>query len=182
MKIRVLLVLAFLTPFAGWAVDPVPMDVKLGLWETTLTNQTDISSMLPPEMLAKLTPEQRAQMESAMNGRAGPRTSTTKRCVTKDTMIEALASASTTNLKQVSCTRTFVTSTSTKMVIHMECTSTSGTNKTSGDIQAEVIDHENTKGSMVMNVGGGGRGGNMKMEWTSKWLGADCGDVGQKKN
>jgi hypothetical protein len=26
------------------------------------------------------------------------------------------------------------------------------------------------------------RGGNVKMEWTTKWLGADCGDVGQKKN
>jgi hypothetical protein len=39
--------------------------------------------------------------------------------------------------------------------------------KTSGDIQ-------------VMNSAGG-RGG-MKMEWTTKWLGADCGDVGQKKN
>jgi hypothetical protein len=33
---------------------------------------------------------------------------------------------------------------------------------------------------MVMNSAGG-RGG-MKMEWTTKWLGADCGDVGQKKN
>jgi hypothetical protein len=115
-----------------------------------------------------------------MQGRGGPRTSATKRCVTKDTMNEALTSASTANLKQVNCTRTFVTSTSTKQAIHMECTS--GTNKTSGDVQAEVIDRENTKGSMVMTVGGGGRGGNMKMEWTSKWLGADCGDVGQKKN
>jgi hypothetical protein len=172
--------MAFLTPLAGWAVDPVPMDVKLGLWETTLTNQTDISSMVPPELLAKLTPEQRAQMEASMQGRGGARTSTTKRCVTKDTMNEALASASTDNMKKMNCTRTFVTSTSTKQVIHMECTS--GTNKTSGDVQAEVIDRENTKGSMVMTVGGGGRGGNMKMAWTSKWLGADCGDVGQKKN
>ena len=178
MKTRILLVLAFLTPLAGWAVDPVPMDVKLGLWETTLTNQTDISSMMPPEMLSKLTPEQRAQMEAAMNGRGGPRTSTTKRCVTKDTINEELTSASTAN-RQVNCTRTFVTSTSTKQVIHMECTS--GTMKSSGDVQVEVIDRENSKGSMVM-TSGGGRGGNMKMAWTSKWLGADCGDVGQKKN
>ncbi|MGA2725094.1 MAG: DUF3617 domain-containing protein [Bryobacteraceae bacterium] len=181
MKTRILLVLAFLTPLAGWAVDPVPMDVKLGLWETTMTNQTDISSMVPPEVLSKLTPAQRAQMEAAMGGRGGPRTSTTKHCITKDTTIEALASAGRGNTKDVSCTRTFVTSTSTKMVIHMECTS--GSNKTSGDVQTEVIDRENTKGSMVMNTGGAsGRGGNMKMEWTSKWLGADCGDVGQKKN
>ena len=177
MKTPILLVMAFLTPLAGWAVDPVPMDVKLGLWETTLTNQTDMSAMVPPEVLARLTPEQRAKMEGATGG---ARTSTTKRCVTKDTMNEALASASTENMKKMNCTRTFVTSTSTKQVIHMECTSE--TTKTSGDVQAEVIDRENTKGSMVMTVGGGGRGGNMKMAWTSKWIAADCGDVGQKKN
>jgi hypothetical protein len=169
--------MAFLTPLAGWAADPVPMNVKLGLWETTLTNQTDISSLVPPEALAKMPPEQRAKMEAAMQGRGGPRTSTTKRCVTKDTMNEALASASAGNTKQQNCTRTWVSSTSTKQVIHMECTS--GTRKTSGDIQVEAVDRETTKGSMVMTSG---EGRNMKMEWTSKWLGADCGDVGSKKN
>jgi hypothetical protein len=151
------------------------MDVKLGLWETTMRNLTDMSSMMPPEVLARLTPEQRAKMEGAM-GRGGSGATTTKHCVTKDTINEALASANTNNAR-MNCTRTFVTSTSTKQVIHMECTS--GPMKTSGDIQVEVIDRENTKGSMVM-TSGGGRGGNMKMEWTTKWLGADCGDVGQK--
>jgi hypothetical protein len=135
-----------------------------------------MSSMVPPEVLAKLPPEQRAKMEAAMQGRGGTRT-TTKHCVTKETVNEALASANTNSARQ-NCTRTFVTSTGTKQVIHMECTS--GNMKTSGDIQVEVIDRENTKGSMVMNSAGG-RGG-MKMEWTTKWLGADCGDVGQKKN
>ena len=178
MKTPILLALACLTPLAGGAADPVPMDVKLGLWETTMNNQTDMSSMMPPEVLARLTPEQRAKMESSMGGRGGSRTTTTKHCVTKDTINEALASANTNNAR-MNCTRTFVTSTSTKQVIHMECTA--GPMKTSGDIQAEVIDRENTKGSMVM-TSGGGRGGNMKMEWTTKWLGADCGDVGQKKN
>jgi hypothetical protein len=33
-----------------------------------------------------------------------------------------------------------------------------------------------------MTSGEGGRGMNMKMEFNSKWLGADCGDVGSKKN
>ncbi len=176
MKTRILLVMAILTPLAGWAVDPVPMDVKLGLWETTMTNQTDMSAVMPPEVLARLTPEQRAKMEGSM-GRGGSRTTTTKHCVTKDTINEALSSANTS--ARQTCTRTFVTSTSTKQVIHMECTS--GPIKSSGDVQIEVIDRENTKGSMVM-TSGGGRGGNIKMEWATKWLGADCGDVGQKKN
>jgi hypothetical protein len=180
VKTRILLVLAFLTPLAAWAVDPVPLDVKLGLWETTVTNQTDISAMLPPELLSKLTPEQRAKMEASMSGRGGPRTSTTKHCITKETINEAFSSASRGNSKEMKCTQAFVTSTSAKMVIHMECAS--GTMKTSSDIQVEAIDRETTKGSIVTTSAGAGRGGNMKMELTSKWLGADCGDVGQKKN
>ena len=94
MKTRILLILAFLTPFAGWAIDPVPMDVKLGLWETTMTSQMDISSLIPAEALAKLPPDQRAKMEASMGGRGGART-TTKHCITKDTINEALTSAST---------------------------------------------------------------------------------------
>ena len=61
----------------------------------------------------------------------------------------------------------------------MDCTS--GAIKTSGDVQVEAIDRENTKGSMVM-ASARGRGGNIRMEWTTKWIAADCGDVGQKKN
>jgi hypothetical protein len=167
MKTRILLVMAFLTPLAGWAVDPVPMDVKLGLWETTMTNQMDISSMIPPEALARMTPEQRAKMEAAMHA------DTHKHCVTKESINEALIAAGRAN-REVNCTRTFVTSTSTKMVIHMECTS--GTRKTSSDVQVEAINHETTKGSLVMTTSGG-RGANAKIEWTDKWLGADCGDV-----
>ena len=180
MKTPILLALACLTPLAGWAVDPVPLDVKLGLWETTMNNQTDISAMVPPELMSKLTPEQRARMEASMNGRGGARTSASKHCITKETINEAFSSANRGNSKEMKCTQTLVTSTSSKLVMHMECTS--GTMKTSSDIQVEAIDRENTKGSIVTTSAGGGRGGNMKVELTSKWLGADCGDVGQKKN
>jgi hypothetical protein len=67
------------------------------------------------------------------------------------------------------------------MVIHMDCTS--GTMKTSSEIQVEAIDRENTKGSIVTTAGGaGGRGGNVKIDLTSKWLGPDCSELEQKKN
>jgi Protein of unknown function (DUF3617) len=181
VKTRILLVLAFMTPFAGWAVDPVPLDVKFGLWETTIANQSDMSAMLPPEMLAKLTPAQRAQLEGSMQGRGGRGMSASKHCITKETINEAFLAANRGNSREMKCTQTFVTSTSSKMVMHMECTSE--TMKTSSEIQVEAIDREHTKGSFVTtSAGASGRAGNMKMEMTSKWLGPDCGDVGQKKN
>jgi hypothetical protein len=63
----------------------------------------------------------------------------------------------------------------------VECTSAEIS--TSGDLQFEAVNRELLKGSMVMSAGQGGRGSGMstKMEFTSKWLGADCGEVGQKK-
>ena len=177
MKARILLVVAFLAPLAGWAADPVPMDVKLGLWESTVTTQMGMPA-LPAELLAKLTPEQRAKMEAAMQGRGGggSRTDSTKHCMTKETLSEALSLGEN---KSQNCKRTLVSSTGAKQVIHVECASATMT--TSGDLQFEAVNRETIKGSMVMNAGQGGRGMSTKMEFTSKWLGADCGDVGQKK-
>lgn len=178
MKTRILLAVAFLAPLAGWAADPVPMDVKLGLWESTVTTHLGMPA-LPAELLAKLTPEQRAKMEAAMQGRGGgsPRTDTTRHCITKETLNQALSFGEN---KSQNCRRTLVSSTGAKQVVHVECTTAAIT--TSGDLEFEAVDRETIKGSMVMNAGQGGRGMSTKMEFTSKWLGADCGDVGQKKN
>jgi hypothetical protein len=133
---------------------------------------------LPPELLAKMTPEQRAKMEAAMGrGGGGPRTTTTKHCVTKETLNQALSFGGS---NEQNCKRTLVSSTGAKQVIHVECTS--GVGASSGDLQFEAVNRETLKGSMVMSVGPAGRGMSTKMEFTSKWLGADCGDVGQKKN
>lgn len=177
MKTRILLGVALLAPLVGWAADPVPMDLKLGLWESTVNTQMSGMPALPPEMLSKLTPEQRAKMEAAMGRGGGPRAITTKHCVTKETLSQALSFGGGNN--EQNCKRTLVSSTGAKQVVHVECALAAIT--TSGDLQVEAINRENIKGSMVMNSGQGGRGMSTKMEFTSKWLGADCGDVGQKK-
>jgi hypothetical protein len=180
VKTKILLILGCLTPLVVWAVDPVPMDVKLGLWETTMTNQMDIASLVPPEELSKMTPEQRAKMEAAMSGRGGAQMNTSKHCITKETLNEAFSNIGRGNSKATNCTQTVVSSTSSKRVIHMDCTS--ATMKTSSEIQVEAIDRENTKESIVTTAAGGSRNGNLKIDLTSKWLGPDCGEVGQKKN
>jgi hypothetical protein len=149
------------------------MDLKLGLWESSVTTPMGGMPALPPEVLSKLTPEQLAKMEAAM-GRGGARTMTSKHCVTKETLGEM---SSFNENRAQNCKRTLVSSTSTKQVIHMDCTmreTTSG-----ADLQFEAVDRENLKGSMVMSAGPGG-GVGTKMEFTSKWLGADCGDIGKK--
>src|SRR5713226_7911176 len=68
-----------------WAEGNVkPLNVKVGLWQITST--TAISGHLPgvpPETLARMTPEQRARYEAAMQKATQGQTTTRKHCVTQ---------------------------------------------------------------------------------------------------
>jgi hypothetical protein len=65
---NVLLGIVLLLSLTVMAADKIqPLNVKLGLWETTHTTTTSGQMPIPPEMLAKLTPEQRAKMEEYDN-------------------------------------------------------------------------------------------------------------------
>src|ERR1700684_3503437 len=82
------LAITLLAASAIWAADPVPMDVKPGQWETTITTQMagmPAAPQIPPEQLARIPPEQRAKVEAALKqAGGGPRSSTTKNCVKKE--------------------------------------------------------------------------------------------------
>jgi hypothetical protein len=158
------------------ADDIKPFDAKVGLWETTST--TEISGMpampqIPEEQLAKMPPEQRARIEAMMKGRGagGPRTNTSKSCVTRESLEKAMAFGQ----NEESCTRKVISSSSSKQEIHIECTR--GKSTMTGDLTIERQDGEHAKGSMVMKSAGSERPIDMKMSFTSKWLSADCGDV-----
>ena len=84
MKINVSLGFAFLFCGAALAADSVqPLDVKLGLWESTTTTEHSGAPPIPDEVLARLTPEQRAKIEERAKASAqqGPKTTTRKNCV-----------------------------------------------------------------------------------------------------
>lgn len=125
---------------------------------------------IPEEQLSKMTPQQRAQIEAMLKSRmGGPRTSTGKTCLTKDSFKQALAMGQNEN-----CTKKVVTSSSSMQNVHMECTQ--GKMAMTGDLLIERVDSEHAKGSMVMKASGD-QPMNMKMSFTTKWLSADCGDV-----
>ena len=129
---------------------------------------------IPPETLAKMPPAQRAQIEGMMKGRGpgSPHAVTTKSCMTKESIEKAQAFSQ----SDKSCTSKVVSSSSTKMVMHVECTE--GANKSSGDVTFERVDSEHTKGNMAMKVSSGGAPPmDMKMAMEAKWLSSDCGDV-----
>lgn len=168
-----------LAPLASWADDIKPLDVKLGLWESTMTNQMSGMPPIPEEVLARLSPDQRAKMEAAMKARgaAGAQPRVTKSCLTKDTLAKAMTFGSEDN---GACKRTVISSSSSKEEIRFECTDARTNVKSTGNLHLEALNSENIKGASQMSSGDGTHNMNMQISFSSKWLSADCGDVGKK--
>jgi hypothetical protein len=168
----------------AWAADPVPMDVKTGEWEFTVT--THMSGMpqsdqpmqmpsIPPEQLAKMPPEQRAKIEAALK-QAGamasgkPMTTTSKNCIRKEDLAKLIPNRS----KDQSCKVTIVSSSHTKQELKMDCDENGG--KQTGTMVVEALSPESTKFNVQLASNQDGRAMNMTVSGTSKWLGAACTD------
>ena len=147
-----------------------PLNVKPGLWQTTITSTRSGQPPIPPGTLDKLTPEQRAKLEAAMKARAsqGPQTRSYKKCVTQEDLNKEPFAED----KQ-SRTRTVLSSTGSKMDVHEVCTGSGGM-KTDFIVHIEVLDSENVKASVHVNATGGGRAMNGDSNITAKWLGQTC--------
>jgi Protein of unknown function (DUF3617) len=185
---KILLTSVMMFPVAIWAQE-IKMDVKAGLWENTTV--TEISGLQMPANMPQMTPEQMAQMppaararvEAMMKGGAGaPRTSTNKACVTAEQLSRPLLDNG-----DKSCTYKLTGSSSSSQNIHVECVK--GNTNTSGDVALNRIDSEHVKGEVLMKTSGdsstkGSIGQNMtiKLSFSNKWLGADCGNVQPSSN
>ena len=185
MKTTILFGIAMLCPLAALTAQEIkPFDAKPGLWENTMT--MEISGMpampqLTPEQLAQMPPAARQQMESMMNGRAGaPRTITSKSCTTKEEINKGLAFS---DKNQANCTRKIVSSSSSKVEMHVECAPDKTNMTVVTDITVERLDAEHvrvagTSKSTGTSAGNGAaRTMDSKFTVNGKWLSSDCGDV-----
>ncbi len=149
----------------GWAADFHPLDVKLGQWESTMTMATSGIPAIPPEALARMSPEQRLKFEERT--KTTPRTSVN--CVRKE-MLDKPFMWGHENKK---CTHTIVTSTGSMQDIHVECASEK--TKSGGSVHIEAMNSENIKGSVQMTATTGDRTVNISSSFTAKWVGPTCG-------
>ena len=145
-----------------------PLNVKPGLWETTVTRKMAGEMPIPPGMLDKLSPEQRARLEQRMKSNSGASTSTSKSCVTK----EDLEKSPDFGQGKGECTYTIQTSTSTEAKGKYRCT-TEGMNA-SGALDIVAVNQENVKGTSHGTMSGGGHDLQFDSSFTSKWVSANC--------
>ena len=168
-----LLLITLICPFLASAADPLtPLDVKLGLWESTTTSQSSGMPPIPEAALARLTPEQRAKMEAAIKAQQAkrPQSHTRKSCLTADELKSMMGFG---DDQKNSCKRTVLRSNARIQDLHFDCGQAGMA--TGGDMHIEATDSENVKGTIQINAAGGGNSMASKTSFTAHWLSSDCG-------
>ncbi len=170
MKIRQLLFLS-LAMGATVALAADGLDVKPGLWQMSFTTEARSTSM-PPEAMAKLTPEQRAKVAAALQKQAerGPRTFTRKTCITaEDLKAGAFREAE----DDKSCKYVVKEQTRVLQEGTLVCT---GDEPHGGTMRVEAIGRDHIKGS----VGREGPNGKISMQMTGEWISTSCAGADEK--
>lgn len=146
-----------------------PLNVKTGLWQVTMTTEVSGRPPIPPDVLAKMTPEQRAKFEAAMKARAsrGPQTTTHDNCITKEELDKDPFGE-----ERKSCKRTVLASTGTKMDVKEVCADQNGNREMM--IHLEAADSEHVTGSGKVNAAAGDNAMKVSTHFAAKWVGPVC--------
>jgi hypothetical protein len=161
----------FLCPLVINAADkPEPLNVKTGTWDMTITTVASGQIPMPEEQLAQLPPATRARLEQMFKEKMNaPQTRTYRQCIREEDLKRWTFAD-----KSKDCTRTVLSSSSTRQDIREECTSQDGKNVTTFHLQASSP--ENVTGKVELQMSAGARTMNVNGTVTGKWLGTACDD------
>jgi hypothetical protein len=146
----------------------VSFKMKTGLWQETMVTTTTGTMALPPELAAKMTPEQLAKLQAAVTNGGAPRTITYKKCVTKDDLTKDPFSD-----PKEKCTWEKLTSDGSKGEAKGTC-SLNDMGKMDINFKWELPGSDTLKGTGTMAVTMNGHTMTSNATLTGKWLGATC--------
>jgi hypothetical protein len=141
-----------------------------------MTTQRSGSPSIPPELLARMTPEQQATLEARMKTKEsqGPQTTVRKQCLTKEDLQKPLNFGD----DRGSCQRTVVSASSSKQEFRIECTSAGI--KATGTVRIEAVDPEHMKFTSLITSGDGSHSMKIHTTGTGKWVSAECSSESKK--
>lgn len=142
-------------------------NAKPGTWEMTFTTQSS-GMLVPPDVLAKMPPEQRAKVEQSMQARSGkPKTHSVKTCLTKEDLDQNRIIKESDD-DEPGCKTSVVSKSSAKLVLERTCPAPqASTSRMSVEAQtAELL-----VGSMDTDRP---RAGTVHLDFKSRWIGANC--------
>jgi len=151
-------------------------NVKTGLWEDTVTTQMSgmpAMPQIPPDALARMTPEQRARIQAAMSsGMGNGQPHTYQSCLTKEKLAEGFRPD---GPEKANCKRTLTRVSATSMDIKEQCSERDATVDVTIHVEARSSDE--TSGTMHMVITHQGQTMTSDGTFHGKYLGPDCGSV-----
>lgn len=166
-----LLILLTLSAVPGWAAaQNQPLNVKTGQWQTTVLVNSGGSFAMPQDYMAKLTPEQRTQVEAAMKEMSKPKTTTqtNQDCLTQ----EELNRGTPFKPDDKQCTQKVLNSTSSNLNVEQDCSESGVTAKTV--MSLEAVNPELVKGTGTVTMTSQGHAFTSNITFTSKWMSSSC--------
>lgn len=158
----------FLVSVSLWAADIIPLKVKTGRWETTVT--TSSTPPMPQRAIDALPPDQRVVIQERYRATL-PHSTTQNDCITEVDLRKIFGD------QPNSCSRTIVSSSATVQKIRLECST--GRTRSSGTMTVKAVNSETIKGEVHMTIKGAGvyQGHEetySNTTFTSKWRGPAC--------
>jgi hypothetical protein len=165
--------LIFSTSAMALAADKAqPLDITLGLWEIS-SPKTSAPQPISPEVLAKLTPEQRSRLELRIKARSSSaqKMISQKHCVTREELEKGTAF----DEEQKTCTLTRMVSTNSQLETKLDCGRQG--NRTDEVILVEAVDTHHVKGVVKFwPAGHEDTPLNTRWSFTAQWIGPRCGE------
>ncbi len=159
----------FLTVAASAADTIHPLDVKPGMWESSITINIGGAPPVPPDVLARMTPQQRAMVEGRLKS-LSEKPTVTRRCMTREDLQKPLDFGS----ARQSCKRSIVSSSASKMEIQVDCEMNGM--KTTGTVRVEALDSEHLKITSHATSGDSAKPMTVDANGTAKWVSAACSE------
>jgi Protein of unknown function (DUF3617) len=155
------------------AADITKPNIKPGLWEVTTNPKMSGQMPIPEEQLAKMTPEQRARLQAAMQA-GGSKPRVYKECMTPEKIARGFEMDR--GADEASCKRTIVSSTANELTLHDEC-SRGADRKSVTDVHFEIKSGTQMNGKINVVVTSSGKTMTVDSTVQGKWLSASCGTV-----
>jgi flagellar motor protein MotB len=145
------------------------LNAKPGAWKMTTTTLTT-GMLAPPDVLAKMSPEQRAKIEAMMPARAGkPTTHVHASCMTQKDLDEDRIIKESDDEDQ--CTQKIITKSPSRLVVEKTCPAPRAS---TSKMTIEAKTPESIVASVDMTQGAGGK---VHVDIKGHWLRASCAGI-----
>lgn len=153
--------------------EKVNLDADTGLWEVTTHPQMSGSLKIPEEQLQKMTPEQRARVEAALQAvtESAKEGHVMRQCLTR----EHLGKGFDLGNEGADCKTTVIRNTSTELEVRRQCSGNDNVRTTTEHFRMDG--RRRVSGTMDAVMSQEGKPLTMHMAIEGRWLGADCGAV-----